>query len=134
MTVRTAVGTLEPRVVVLAEQDVDIRDLVQIVLEALDLEVVAVTDGPQALAACRQHRPGLLLLDVALRGLDGVEVCRQVRSDPELRDLPVLLMTSRATAESVAAGMAAGASAYLIKPFGPIELREVIGDLGNPDA
>ena len=110
--------------VVLAEDDVDIRDLVQIVLEGLDLSVTAVGNGAEALAACREAAPRLLLLDVMMPLVNGLEVCREIRADPELHDLPIILMTARAQSSDVAAGMDAGADTYIIKPFGPIELRE----------
>ena len=118
--------------VVLAEDDVDIRDLVQIVLEGLDLTVTAVGNGAEALAECRRVKPKLLLLDITMPIMNGLEVCREVRLDPELKDLPVILMTARAQARDVQAGMEAGADTYIIKPFGPIELREHVENiLGN---
>ena len=110
--------------VVLAEDDVDIRDLVQIVLEGLDLSVKAVGNGEEALRACRETSPRLLLLDITMPGMNGLEVCRAIRADDKLGDLPIILMTARAQASDVAAGMEAGADTYIIKPFGPIELRE----------
>jgi DNA-binding response OmpR family regulator len=110
--------------VVLAEDDVDIRDLVQIVLEGLDLTVTAVGTGADALAACREVTPRLVLLDITMPGMNGLEVCREIRSDEKLRDLPIIIMTARAQASDVAAGIEAGADTYIIKPFGPIELRE----------
>lgn len=110
--------------VVLAEDDVDIRDLVQIVLEGLGLQVTAVGTGADALEACRTSTPRLLLLDISMPGMNGLEVCREVRADDQLHDVPVILMTARAQASDVAAGMEAGADTYIIKPFGPIELRE----------
>jgi DNA-binding response OmpR family regulator len=110
--------------VVLAEDDVDIRDLVQIVLEGLNLKVTAVGTGAEALAACHEMSPRLLLLDVTMPGMNGLEVCREIRADERLHDLPVIIMTARAQASDVAAGIEAGADTYIIKPFGPIELRE----------
>ncbi len=115
--------------VVLAEDDVDIRDLVQIVLEGLDLRVMAVGNGAEALAECRRLKPRLLLLDITMPVMNGLEVCREVRADPELHDLPVILMTARAQASDVQAGMEAGADTYIIKPFGPIELREHVENI-----
>jgi CheY-like chemotaxis protein len=117
--------------VVLAEDDVDIRDLVQIVLEGLDLDVTAVGNGAEALAECRRLKPRLLLLDITMPIMNGLEVCREVRADPELEDLPVILMTARAQASDVQAGMDAGADTYIIKPFGPIELREHVEKILN---
>jgi DNA-binding response OmpR family regulator len=115
--------------VVLAEDDVDIRDLVQIVLEGLDLSVTAVGNGAEALEECRRLKPRLLLLDITMPIMNGLEVCREVRADPELKDLPVILMTARAQASDVQAGMDAGADTYIIKPFGPIELREHVENI-----
>jgi two-component system response regulator MtrA len=122
--------------VVLAEDDVDIRDLVQLVLEGLDLEVRAVGNGADALALCRAEAPRLLLLDITMPGMNGLEVCRAVRQDAALADIPIILMTARAQSSDVAAGLDAGADAYIIKPFGPIELREHVEALldgGAPD-
>ena len=110
--------------VVLAEDDVDIRDLVQIVLEQLDLEVRAVGTGAEALAAGQQEVPRLFLLDITMPGMNGLDVCRAIRADEKLQDVPVIFMTARAQASDVAAGIEAGADTYIIKPFGPIELRE----------
>jgi DNA-binding response OmpR family regulator len=112
--------------VVLAEDDVDIRHLVQLVLEGLDLKVHAVGNGADALDACRAHSPRLLLLDITMPGMNGLEVCRAVRQDPALAAIPIILMTARAQSSDVAAGIDAGADAYVIKPFGPIELREQV--------
>lgn len=117
--------------VVLAEDDVDIRDLVQLVLEGLDLDVVAVGNGEEALAAVRAQRPELLLLDITMPVMNGLEVCRAIRADSELADLPIILMTARAQATDVQAGMEAGADTYIIKPFGPIELREHVESILN---
>ena len=66
----------------------------------------------------------LLLLDITMPGMNGLEVCRAIRADEKLADLPIIFMTARAQASDVTAGMEAGADTYIIKPFGPIELRE----------
>jgi DNA-binding response OmpR family regulator len=121
--------------VVLAEDDVDIRDLVQIVLEQLDLEVRAVGTGAEALEVGQQEVPRLFLLDITMPGMNGLEVCRAIRADEKLQDVPVIFMTARAQASDVAAGIEAGADTYIIKPFGPIELREHVEallDRGTP--
>lgn len=115
--------------VVLAEDDIDIRDLVQIVLEGLDLSVTAVGNGAEALEACRAQKPRILLLDITMPVMNGLEVTKEIREDPELADIPIILMTARAQASDVQAGMEAGADTYIIKPFGPIELREHVENL-----
>ena len=115
--------------VVLAEDDIDIRDLVQIVLEGLELSVTAVGNGAEALVACRKNKPRILLLDITMPVMNGLEVTREIREDPELEDIPIILMTARAQASDVQAGMEAGADTYIIKPFGPIELREHVENI-----
>ena len=119
--------------VVLAEDDVDIRDLVQIVLEQLDLEVRAVGTGAEALEVGRHEIPRLFLLDITMPGMNGLDVCRAIRADEKLQDVPVIFMTARAQASDVAAGIEAGADTYIIKPFGPIELREHVEALLERD-
>jgi DNA-binding response OmpR family regulator len=119
--------------VVLAEDDVDIRDLVQIVLEQLDLEVRAVGTGAEALQAGQEEVPRLFLLDITMPGMNGLDVCRAIRADERLQDVPVIFMTARAQASDVAAGIEAGADTYIIKPFGPIELREHVEALLDRD-
>ncbi len=130
MTVRTAVGTIGSGTVVLAEDDVDIRDLEAIVLEGVGLSVTAVSDGAEALSECRRLKPRLLMLDIGLRVMDGLQVCRAVRADPELADVRVVLMAARTQVGEVKAGLDAGADQYIIKPFGPIQLQELFGEGG----
>ena len=128
MSAETSLARRDPAAVpvrvVVAEDDTDIRALVQIVLEQMDLEVVAVGDGHEALTQVRRAPTQLLLLDIEMPGLDGLAVCREVRADPNLADLPIMFTTARAQSGDVQAGMDAGGDTYIIKPFGPIELRE----------
>jgi DNA-binding response OmpR family regulator len=112
---------LAGKVAVLAEPDVDTRDLAQIILEGLDLTVHAVADGRTALHACRAIEPQLLVLDAGIGGMSAVQVCRAVRADPDLRTTYVLALV-RAEAQ-VLELRSAGADECLLKPFGPIELR-----------
>lgn len=130
MTVRTAAGTIGSGTVVLAEDDVDIRHLETIVLDGAGLSVTAVSDGAEALSECRRLKPRLLMLDIGLRVIDGLQVCRAVRADPELAEVRVVLMAARTQAGAVKAGLDAGADHYIVKPFGPIEFQELLGEGG----
>ncbi len=115
-------GTVSPTVVI-ADDDADIRTLVKISAVRAGLEVVAeAVDGNEALAAIRRLVPELAILDVAMPGLTGLEICRQVRSDAALDGVQVLLVSAAADETSIAAGMRAGAADYLSKPFSPREL------------
>lgn len=108
----------EPVQALVADDDEDVRLLVTLALVKAGCTVVAaVADGTQALAAARTHRPELLVLDVSMPGATGLEVCAAVRSDPGSGDCRVLLLSAGASPDDVARGLAAGADAYLPKPF-----------------
>lgn len=109
--------------VVIADDDVDIRRLVTISAGRAGLEVVAdVADGNEAIAAIRRFVPDLAVLDVAMPGLTGLEICRLVRADPALTAVRVVLLSAAADENSVHSGLDAGAIDYLSKPFSPREL------------
>jgi len=116
--------------VVIAEDDRDIRELVELILEEDGYTTVPVSDGLGALQVCRTRRPDVVLLDVSMPGeLTGLEVCRRIRADEELGGVQVMLLTARAREEDVDAGYAAGADDYLVKPFHPSELTRRIEEL-----
>jgi DNA-binding response OmpR family regulator len=109
--------------VVIADDDPDIRQLVIISAGKAGLEVVAeVGDGDRAWEAIQRHVPDLAILDVAMPGFTGVDVCRLVRADPALSKVQVILVSAAVDETSVAAGLEAGAVDYLSKPFSPREL------------
>jgi DNA-binding response OmpR family regulator len=109
--------------VVIADDDSDIRRLVTISAARAGLEVLAdVGDGDQAWEAIQRLIPDLVILDVAMPGLTGIEVCRLVRADPATAAVRVLLLSAAADEKSVAAGLVVGAVDYLSKPFSPREL------------
>jgi CheY-like chemotaxis protein len=110
----------EARRVVVADDDPDIRALVAISARKAGLNVVAsVEDGDKAWEAIQEFVPDLAILDVAMPGMTGLEVCRLVRADPTLNDLPVLLLSAAVDEASREAGDEAGAQDYLAKPFSP---------------
>ena len=84
--------------------------------------VEVATDGPGALVAARDRPPDLVVLDVMLPGLDGVEVCRRLRAGGAGSDVPILMLTARDAISDRVAGLDAGADDYLVKPFAPEEL------------
>lgn len=108
--------------IVVADDDVDIRELVEFKLSTLGHEIVAVGDGAAAVEACKQHRPALAVLDVMMPGTSGLDAVRLIRADPDLVDLPVILLTARAQESDVETGFDSGADDYITKPFSPREL------------
>lgn len=108
--------------ILVADDDPDICAIVSFKLGQTSLEVRSFSDGEAALAEARRDRPLLAVLDVLMPKLDGLEVCRAIRSDSALASVPVLLLTSRAMDRDVEIGFEVGATDYLTKPFSPREL------------
>ena len=109
--------------VLVAEDEEDILDLVVFDLEDEGYDVLTARNGEEAIALALERRPDLILLDVAMPGLDGYEVTRRLRADESTRGTPVVLLTARAQVRDVIAGFEAGANDYVTKPFRPDELR-----------
>ena len=109
--------TLGVRVLVADDED-DIRALVGLAVRKAGCAVVgSVADGAAALDLARAELPDLAVLDVSMPGATGLEVCAAVRADPATARIRILLLSAGASLEDVAAGLAAGADAYLAKPF-----------------
>jgi DNA-binding response OmpR family regulator len=105
--------------VLLAEDDADIRFLVTFKLTQAGYRVKVFGDGLSALADARENPPELAVLDVMMPGMSGLEVCRELRKDPVTAKIPVIILTALAQETDIAAGFAAGADDYIVKPFSP---------------
>jgi DNA-binding response OmpR family regulator len=105
--------------VLIVDDDPKIRELLRLYVEREGHRAAFAADGPEALAVAAQSNPDLVLLDVMLPGLDGFEVCRQLR---ELSDVPVVLLTARSGDSDKVVGLDIGADDYVVKPFSPREL------------
>jgi DNA-binding response OmpR family regulator len=104
--------------VLVADDEDDIRALVALAVRKAGCTVVtSVADGAAALDAARAELPDLAVLDVSMPGATGLEVCSALRADPATAGIRILLLSAGASLEDVAAGLAAGADAYLAKPF-----------------
>jgi DNA-binding response OmpR family regulator len=123
----------DPGVIVVADDDADILDLVTLTLERAGHVVHCARDGEQALELVRQERPDVAVLDVAMPKLDGFELTRQLRSDPETSEVQIVLLTARVQERDTDAGLAAGANEYIRKPFSPQELQERVAALLRRD-
>jgi DNA-binding response OmpR family regulator len=108
--------------IVIADDDADIRELVVFKLRHAGHQVVPVGDGNAAVDACRADRPDVVILDVMMPQLGGLEAAQMLRTDPATADLPVIMLTARAQASDIEQGMAVGADDYIVKPFSPREL------------
>jgi adenylate cyclase len=93
------------------------RDILVTRLISQGYETLQAADGEQALAIVRRAVPDLILLDIMMPNIDGLEVCRRVKNDPALPFIPVILVTAKASSDSVVTGLDAGADEYLVKPI-----------------
>jgi DNA-binding response OmpR family regulator len=108
--------------ILVADDDADLRSLVGMKLAMEGLSSLSVPGGAEALAVLETTPVSLVILDVGMPGMDGIETCLRIRRTPALHAVPVLMLTARARPEEIRRGLAAGATAYMVKPFSPREL------------
>lgn len=110
------------RKILVVEDEKDIRDLVRYNLEAEGFSAVEASDGEIGLLMAARERPALVILDLMLPGLSGLEVCRKLREREETLRIPILILTARASEVDKVLGLEMGADDYVTKPFSPREL------------
>jgi putative two-component system response regulator len=115
--------------VVIADDTDSVRALFRKLLTSDGHEVIATADGAEALDAVQKHKPDLVLLDVGMPHLDGLEVCRRLKSDAATSSIPVLLVTGQADMSDRIKGIEAGADEFISKPVHPHELRARVTSL-----
>ncbi|MDA8269804.1 MAG: response regulator [Actinomycetota bacterium] len=108
--------------ILVADDDPDILELVDYKLSQSGYAVIAVSDGRQAIEHARKHHPALMILDVTMPFHSGIEVTLEMRTDPDLKNTPIILLTAKSMEQDTERGFAAGATDYMTKPFSPREL------------
>ena len=109
--------------ILMVEDDPDIRELLRFNLEKAGFNLFQAEDGEKALVLARKHSPDLILLDLMLPGIDGLEVCRTLKRDSDTRHIPVVMVTAKGEEMDRVVGLELGADDYVVKPF---SLREVV--------
>ncbi len=121
--------------ILVVDDDAFIRRPLELILHQEGFEARTAVDGDDCLRQVRAERPHLILLDVMMPGRDGFEICRALKSDPELADIPVILLSARDRERDRDRGLSAGASDYVTKPYAPAELlakvRALVADDGG---
>jgi DNA-binding response OmpR family regulator len=108
--------------ILIAEDEPDIRELVLFMLRFAGYEVVAATNGEEAVQTASRELPDLILLDVRMPRMTGYDACRLMKANPALRDVPVVFLSAKGQDSEIQTGLDAGAEEYLLKPFSPAEL------------
>ena len=110
-----------PRVLIV-EDNWEVRELLHVILSGKGFDVMEVETGQAAIDFCEDHPPDVVVLDLTLPDLDGLEVCKKVKTFPQMDGVPIIMCTARTDVEQKIIGLETGADDYLTKPFDPAEL------------
>jgi len=108
--------------VLVVEDEEDILEVIRYNLQREGYRVSGVRDGEEGLDRIRRENPNLVLLDLMLPGVDGLEICRRIKKDPVTRMIPIIMVTAKGEESDVVLGLGLGADDYVVKPFSPREL------------
>lgn len=115
---------LQPRPKVLvADDDHNLRQLLVEILPKHKYEVYQAADGEEAWETVRNLRPDIVLLDIMMPGIDGIDICKMMRENPQTRNIPVIMLTAKVQLKDKLEGIDSGADDYITKPFDPLELQ-----------
>ncbi len=108
--------------ILIAEDERDIRELVNFSLQFGGFTVVQAANGAEAVEQAQKEMPDLILMDVRMPKMTGYEACRQMKTMPTLRDIPVVFLSAKGQESEIQTGLESGAEEYILKPFAPDEL------------
>jgi two-component system phosphate regulon response regulator PhoB len=117
------------KTILIADDDGDLRLLVQVALENPTYRILTAEDGCQALDAVKQHRPDLLIIDWMMPGLNGCEAVTQLRQNPHTATIPVVMLTAKDGLEAQEQMASLALAGYLTKPFSPLELIKKVKEV-----
>lgn len=115
--------------ILVADDDNNVLFLISELLTRQKYQVFQAVNGDQAIREATSLHPDLMVLDIMMPGIDGIEVCRRIKASPDTSDIKVIMLTAKTSGKDMEAGMAAGADYYLTKPFKIYELTEKIKEL-----
>ncbi len=105
--------------ILVVDDEEDILELVRYNLAKEGYEVVCASSGEEAIPICQKQKPGLVVLDLMLPGMDGLEICRTLKGDPKTKGIPVVMLTAKGEESDIVLGLELGADDYVTKPFSP---------------
>jgi DNA-binding response OmpR family regulator len=121
--------------ILIAEDEPDIRELVAFTLRFGGYEVIAASNGEEAVHTAARELPDLILMDVRMPRLTGYDACRMMKASEELKDIPVVFLSAKGQDAEIQSGLEAGAEEYLLKPFSPDQLtnrvRAILAKFGK---
>jgi DNA-binding response OmpR family regulator len=121
------------RTLLIVDDEAGVRSLVRMTLASESYRIIEASEGSGALALAREHHPDLILLDVMLPDISGIDVCRELKSDATMKSTSVVMLSAKAQQADLGDAKSAGADGYFTKPFSPIALlQKVEAILGPP--
>ncbi len=127
-----------PEIILQIDDEPGISSALMVRLRAAGYQVLTASDGPAGLRAAATHAPSAILLDIRMPGMDGFEVCRRLKDDPALKEIPVVLLSADMTDTARASAESAGGAAHVSKPYEARDvmetLRRVIASRSFPEA
>jgi CheY-like chemotaxis protein len=112
--------------ILLADDEEDVKVVLKMYLESKGYQVVTAYDGLDAIDQAQREKPDAILLDIMMPVLDGFEVCRKLKADPQTQAIPIIMLSAASHAESVQKGLDLGAVDYIVKPFEPENLEQLL--------
>jgi len=116
--------------ILIADDHPELVELLRVTLERKDYEIVYASDGKETLKKARVEKPDLVLLDIVMPKMDGFEVCRQLRKDPQTKEIPIVMLTAKGQKVDKERGREVGANEYITKPFSPsallVKIKEIL--------
>ena len=115
-----------PPTILVCDNEEPLRSLVRATLEPFRYAIAEARDGDEAIAQARELKPDLILLDMMMPGRSGIDVLEELRADPDLAAIPVVMLTARTQAADREAAADAGVDRFVAKPFSPLELAAIV--------
>ena len=117
--------------VLVVDDEVFVRKMIEVRLKAAGVAVIEAENGLEALEKASAERPDLIIMDVMMPKMDGFQACEAIRSDPDISNTPILMLTARGQMVDVEKAMALGIIEYVTKPFSPKGLAEKVMEILN---
>ena len=119
--------------VLMIDDDIEIRHMLGMLLDFEGWETLEASDGIEGLQVLEQSLPDVIVLDVMMPRMDGIQFCRELRKREETAKIPVIILSGKTTADAIAEGMEAGATLYLTKPTSPQKILTTLNKMIDPD-
>jgi CheY-like chemotaxis protein len=123
---------VDGRTILVVDDDPVIQKLLSVNFEMEGYRVLTANDGLEGIAAVEREHPDLVLLDVMMPRMDGIEASRRLKASPDTKEIPIILLSAKAQVGDIDIGLDAGADDYITKPFDPLELLDKVAALIGP--